>query len=854
MSSHENHSVNSSKRPVAIAVLLGVGLAIGQFLNPAYLPLLLVLAISFITLYLSLRFTPQTRALTILGAVLLSSAWMSLAASWWIVRYERLPENNLAAVVDTTPRSPQLWRLQGVITTPPVIRTKERGIFAHYSYRKPVTYFQMKVARAILNNGQAVNITGRVLVHLKDADDHLHIGDTLQVYGSLSAFPPAHNPGEYDRAQLAKIQGLAGIISVGSRDLIQPANLPKPPLSTVLTNLQRWRENIRSTTAGWLHQDFPDDENEGPESLLAALLLGDRAPALDDIQQSFRTVGLAHVLAVSGLHLGILVVTILLIIRILNLSPIYERLIVLALVILYLTIVPARIPVWRAGVMLIVFQLASFTGRRISAVNILAWTAVILMIWKPSEITQPGFQLSFGNVFALLTLTRPFRNKLFGPPRDIETIPRARIPNILVEWGKTFTAAIPVPWLVSLPIVAYYFHTIPLIGIVATVAVSPFVVSILALGFLKIIAALAFPSLSYLLAPVLFWFARTLIALVSGLENVPFSAVTVPPPSVWWTITATLIIIYFIIRKPFTYPSIRNRIFTVVQILSVIIALMVWLFWPRINLYFPSGNPPPAAQITMLSVGNGSCYIIQSGGQAVLYDAGSGGFFGAGEVIINPALRQMGISSVETIIISHGDIDHYGGAVAVMRAFHTGNLIVSPQMISTAEQNPAGPVAFLLDTSRELGINITPAARGFVLPIGEAQLHWLNPIADYDYQRSNNSSAVIRLETQANTSMLFTGDIQSVAMEQLEQDYSPQQLHADIMELPHHGGFTDDAVDFVKTINPDIILQSAGWSRLRNDRWGKILTDKKRYITAQSGATTCAINHDGTISVNTFLK
>jgi len=851
VATHENRTTKSSKQPVIIALLLGTGLALGHSLTPAYLPLLIITATTLTLLYLLLRLIPNYKLAAILCTLALGTAWVSLAASWWVLRYDRLPDNNIASAVNTTPH---LWHLQGTITTAPVIRTKERGIFARYSYRKPVTYFQMKVNHALLNNGKIIKLTGRVLVHLKQADHTLHAGDQLEVFGPLSAFPAAHNPGEYDRAQLARFQGLAGIITIGSPDNIHRLKPIRLAPSTLLNTILRWRENIRTTTTGWLNQDIPDDENQAPESLLAALLLGQRAPPLDDIQQSFRTVGLAHVLAVSGLHLGILVVTVLLIVRFLNLTPLSERLIILALVILYLTIVPARIPVWRAGVMLIVFQLASHTGRRISAVNILAWTAIILMIWKPSEITQPGFQLSFGNVFALLILTRPFRNKLFGPPHDIEILPEHRIRTILAEWCKTFIAAIPVPWLVSLPLVAYYFHTIPLIGIIATILVAPFVALILALGFLKIIATLLFPSLSFLLAPILLWNARTLINLVSGLENIPFAAVAVPPPSLAWTLITTIFIIYFIIRKPLYILSFRRILINISQYITTATILVLWLFLPNFPSLTPSRHQPPDAQVTMLSVGNGSCYIIQSHQQTALYDAGSGGFFGAGEVIINPALKQLGISKVETIIISHGDIDHYGGAVAVMKAFHTKNLIIPPQMIITAQQKPKGPVAFLLNETRKRNITITPAARGFILPIGQAQLHWLNPIADYEYERSNNSSAVIHLQTPAGTSMLFTGDLQPVAMHQLERDYSQQQLHADIMELPHHGGWSTDAAEFFQIVNPTIILQSVGNSRLRNDRWESILKNKQRYITAQVGATTCTINRDGTISVKTFTK
>lgn len=852
---NEQHSV--SHRPVWVTLLIGVGFICGAQLNGERVWEFISASIGFIGLWFGLRCS-KWRILSSFGAAgVLSLACVATAAAYWIVRYERAPSENLSQFVDDEPR---IWRLRGRVSSEPTVRRESRGSLARFSFLGPVSFFRMQVKGAVMNGGKEESIPGAVLVRTSWEERRFSVGDEIEAYGMLRAFPKPRNPGEFDRHQAAKKEGIAGILSVKARGSIRLIESNREGWTVWMWKFRTWRAKLQKHAAGWLHQDLNAEStkrtsesvgDEG-EALLAALLLGDRGPSLDEVQESFRRVGLSHLLSISGLHLGILVLTGIIFVRFLNPPIVVERVFLLLLVGAFLLIVPARIPVWRAGAMLGVFGLASKSGRRISAVNVLALSAIGLMIWKPSEMFEPGFQLSFGIVFAMLALTNRTRYGLFGERQDIELLSAW---GQWREWGKSFVAATLVAWVMSLPIVIYHFHTIPLIAPLATMLASPFILVILAGGYLKILTAFLYPSLGVVLGPIVLATSNSLVKMITVLDAIPGAYVSVKPVGLTWTVCASGVLFYGL----YSAAVMRSRRWHAGLLWGALIVsiLVIWMIAPWDGLVRGSNPKPRAAgKITMLSVGNGSCYVVESGGEVAVFDAGVGGFFGAGDAMIVPALRAMGITRVETIFISHGDIDHYLAAIEIMESFRTNRVIVPPQMVKKGEDDPRGPVAFFLEQVNDMGGAIETAARGSMMKIGELNLRWLNPIAGFDYERSNNSSFVIRVETTGNspTSFLFTGDIQAVAMKQLERAFDEEALHAEMIELPHHGGWSDDAVHFVEVVNPKIILQSAGSDRLRNDRWSNVLGGRERWVTAVDGATTCTINADGTIDVGSFIS
>ncbi len=834
-------------RPIVVFGLLAIGFIIAPSLPSIHVEWSLGVAFILCTSWLICRRILSVGWTTVAGRFIVCIAFVLLAASWWTVRYERFSQSELTPLLSA---SPTLWRVEGRVRTLPTVKSVSGGSLSQFAYQGPLTFFQFDIDRVIANDGQMEPLHGRVLIRIESPVRRYRVGDRLQIYGLLRSFPPAQNPGEFDRAQLAREQGLAGVLTTTSASNIQPIEIDTIGL------LHRWvwdvrmfRSAVQVRVAGWLLRDLPTDDSTARESLLVALLLGHRGVELDELQDSFRNIGLSHLLSISGLHLAILVFTALFFVRLVNPPSGIERWLLILTIAIFLFVVPARIPVWRGGIMIIAFSAAGFSGRKFHSLCILAWTATLLLIVIPNQLFDAGFQLSFGIVAALIALSQPMRHRMFGEAQDIELM---STPEKGVEYGKSFLAATMVAWICSLPLVAFHFGMVNFIAPVATILATPFVLVILVAGYIKMIFGFFFPSVGVLLGPILLIATDALIGLITRLESVPIANMVVAKPGIVWTVLCLGWIIFVLQRKS----EIRDSSsFGKRRYITICISLLfVFTLWKpgflRIDRWFSS----EVARVTMLSVGNGSCYIIESDGEVALFDAGSGSFLGVGDSIIVPALREMGILQVRTIIVSHGDVDHFSATIELMDEMRVEQILVPPHFMKSAMDDPLGPEAFLLFRAGELQVPVHKVARGESQRVGNVEMEWLNPIPDFEYAKTNDSSCVVRLQ-MGSLGMLLTGDIQKMAMQQLTEAFPLEQLQCDVMELPHHGAWSKEAVAFVQRLATPVILQSTGPARMFNDRWtDALLPTQERFISTEHGATTCVFFLDGSIEIETFLE
>lgn len=822
-----------SRRPVAALALLSSGLLLARLLaveSPwPWIALALLTGLAVLVQRWKGVSTPR------LTPALLGAALVALSVAWAVVREHRVSESSLAAMVT---RGEHLWRLEGRITTEPTVKTPGRGSLGAYGFQQPITVFRFEAIEAIDMDGRRVPLSGSALVRLDAPVHHWGVGDRLRLTGMFRAFPPAMNPGETDLSKIARAQGLAGLLDVASLDAA--VELGREERWT--WRVRRWQSDLRQRAAGWIRQDLPETDQTRRDALLAALMLGERGPGLDGLDKSFTRVGLAHLLAISGMHLAILVLTGLMIVRIFAWPPAIERLAIALLVCGYLAIVPASVPVWRAGLMALAFLAAGMFGRRLDYLNVWAISAIALLLWKPSELVAPGAQLSFGVVLSFITLTPHLRRKMFGEPRDAELLSPA---DDLLEQGKTIVAATLLAWLVSTPLVAHHFGVICPLAPLATLPAMLLTHIALAAGYLKALTAVVFPSVGILLAPVLAIATDGLIGLVDRVDRLPLSSVPVGHPGALWTIAATGAVVGWL-RAPAPGALVapwRRR-----APAAAGVALGLWLLRP----YAPAWlDPTPApARVIMLAVGNGSCYVVQSGGEAVMFDAGSGNHLGIGETTIVPALRRLGILDVPTLALSHGDVDHFAAAVEILAEMRTRRLLITSDMMRQAQEDPLGPMALVVSEAQRLGVQIVIADAGYEARLGGAAWRWLHPAADASYRTSNEASMVIRVDLGPHR-ILFTGDAQGAGLVDLMQREPAEALRATILELPHHGSWSEIAAEFVRLVDPQIVLQSTAGARLIGDRWEEQLAARQRYVTAECGAVIVELHHDGSREVRT---
>lgn len=806
---------------LALTYALGITLGWKQP-HPWVWPWLLVSCLALLGCLLAGRMRPRVAQL------LMFASAVGLGAAWVTIRYDWVRADDLAGRLGD---APVLVRVRGIALEEPVLRDQSNGSMDRFDYRPPVTCFPMSVNGLVGEAGRLTRASGEVLVRVEGSVAPFRPGDTIIALGFLEPIGPPHNPGEFDYQRFARSLGQAGILMVKSRALmeVEPADR-----SLTRSIWLRWRDRLQHRATGWLLSDLPGTERGDRDALLAALLLGQRGRELDGLGRAFTEVGLAHVLAISGLHLGILIGFVLMLVRAGGTHRRWHGWLVVAAVLMYLTIVQVRLPVLRAAVMIVVVAIGVICGRRWRVSSLVALSGIGLLTWRPDQLFGAGFQLSFGVVLGLIHLAPAVRRRWFGPP----DLAAASTAQMIGEWLKSALAAAVTAWLIATPIVAHHFGFVSPFGAPLSVLVLPVVAVLLVVGFAKMLLAVVLPSAALLVGTVLTVWADVLISIVGAADAAPLSVIYVTQPRVVITLAALGWVCLWGVHP--AHWRRRRRLLWMAGL-----AILVSAAWPMMPW-----RGRPDFRIDMLSVGEGACFIIRSGGATVMYDAGSASNPNIGHDSIVPAARKLGVRKIDALAISHGNLDHYSAVLEVVDGFNVDRVLVTPQFTLEAESDPAGSVAFLMDELINRRIRVEMVAAGEARKIGKSNWTWLHPPSDTRLKRVNDESTVLRIE-MAGRVILLTGDIQNEAIGMLLA--GDVDLHADILELPHHGSYKPVSVEFVSRVGPEMVMQSCGRRRWLTDRWQQHLVGVDRLMTARDGACWVEIDEAGVMNVGRYL-
>lgn len=808
-------------RLTLLAIAFAVGLTIGNHLSPILLwwwIALAVIALGFAAVII--------RRSASLGYIGLLGAMLALGGAWIIVKQDRVRSDDLARRVSELN---SLVRLRGTIDSPLMLRDRLSGSMGRFGFQPPATYFRVNVEALLPRDGAPVPASGQVLVRVNETMPPARIGDRVELLGSLTAFPPAANPGELDRAEYAAALGQAGLLRVPSRALAVVTPVSR---SSFVDSFNQWRAALRHRASGWLKADLPTTERTERDALLAAMFLGERGPDLDGLDEAFRRTGLAHVLAISGLHLGVLAGVLLGAFRFTGRHRAWHAWAVIAVILFYLLLIEVRLPVLRAAVMITIACLGLAFARRFAFTGLISLSAIGLLLWRPDQLFEPGFQLSFGVVIGLVHFAMPLREFWWGP-RDALAPSASAMAG---EWLKDLVAASLVAWLISMPIIIHHFGVVTLLAAPASVVAIPIVTLLLAVGYLKMLLGVLLPSAGLVLGAALTTCAEFLISIVQMFDAIPATHMPVPGVSAGWTIAAIIVMVGWL--------TARTKRRAVIMLICTI-ALSAWALRPRVG---------SELRFDMLAVGDGTCILVRTGGQTMLFDAGSSTNLNAGRQSIVPALRRLGVHRIDGLIISHANLDHYAAAIEVIDAFLVSRVLVTPALLREAEETPNEALGFLVDAINRRAIAVQPVARGHEELIGETRWTWLHPPEQARFDIVNDTSSVIAIDAFGRRAML-TGDVQTEGMAML-LGRPAEDLRADVIEFPHHGSYHDAAIAFVEAVQPTVIMQSTGWTRWLGDRWGRILDDSgvDRLVTARDGAVWVRILDDGTIETGRFRE
>ena len=546
--------------------------------------------------------------------------------------------------------------------------------------------------------------------------------------------------------------------------------------------------DIRLHVAGVIEDAIGDSEFSG---LITALAVGDKREISQPQWEVLRQTGTAHLMAISGLHVGLVAwlafwvgsicwsVWPWLVMRL----PAHKAAMVLAVAsaTLYSLLAGFTLPTQRALIMLATFSIAYILDRRIRPLNLLSLTLLLVLIRDPLAVLSAGFWLSFGAVgmifYGLLYQHRD--NRVSSAVRMQFRLSIMLAPLTLLLFNQ-FSIVAPLANGLAIPVVA--FAVVP----VVLLAVCLFLLS----------GSGAMVALLFKLA------ALVMSGLVQVLEVL---AELEAQADRWSFVSSPLILASILLVILLVMPAgLRLRQASLICILAAVV--------PDQNR-MEEGD----VRLLMMDVGQGLSILVQTRDHVLVFDAGArfSDSFNAGDAVVLPVLKHLGIERIDTLLVSHGDNDHIGGAVPVLQGVQVDRLLTNEHISGHASW---------------------PCVAGESWVWNRVQFRVLHPGAG-DHKEGNNGSCVVKISSPFGN-ILLPADIEKKAESRLVADH-PDDLQADILIAPHHGSRTSSSSDFLDHVAPDLVLVPAGWHNRYRHPSGQVVRRVQEKGAALASTADC---------------
>ncbi len=614
-------------------------------------------------------------------------------------------------------------------------------------------------------------------------------GDRIEAFAKLREPRSFLNPGVYSYNSKGK-----GIIATGYLKYVRVEGRDD--------GLSHWIYRKRQEL-GQIMENSLSKENA---SFHKAIIVGLKKGISRDMRDSFSATGLAHLLSISGTHFGLLAFIIFSFIRgviksvhmnLLTKMTLYVTptqaavFLTLPVLVLYALISGASIPTVRSLIMVSIFMLALFLGRKGQWLNSLSIAAFIILFLNPKVLFEVSFLLSFLAVFSIGYVLEKSGNKEdedaeYKPPDSQAWSPVSLVAKVGIKIRTAILITVSAV-LGTAPVIALVFKQFPLISPLTNLIVTPIVCFIvLPLGFLSGFFALLFHMSQMPFSGLLDEVTYFSLKLVKVFSLVPFSNLHVHDPSFVYILFYYAAIIFFL-KAPGWWRA-----------LPFVCIVCIYFVGPYLN--------DNELKVTFMDVGQGDAAVVELPDKKVMLIDGGTQDPDAGRSVVAPFLWSKGIRSIDYLVASHLHSDHFGGFIYVMDNFNVREIWLNGRMTDEADE--------LLQKIKEKDIYYRVPARGDIL---NADGYTIQIFHTYDgffsgsprgeLSDQNNDSLVMKIESD-NGSLIFTGDIEIEAEENL--NYFGDRLKSDILKVPHHGSRTSSSEAFIKAVKPDIAVISAG--------------------------------------------
>ena len=653
---------------------------------------------------------------------------------------------------------------------------------------------------------------GTILVYLDAVEEQPLPGERIEVYGKISPLVTARNEGEFDFRLYYRTQSVHGTM-YGTRFSTVGGD-PKP----FARSLQQLRLQIGSIVDALLPA-----EDAG---IYRALLTGDKSAMDEEIRSLYQDAGIAHILAVSGLHLSILGVGIYELLRRLGGSKASAGVLASLLIVSYGILTGSSGSALRAVLMLLIRFLGAAAGRSYDMLSALSAAALLLLLKEPYMLFGSGFQLSF-----LAVLSIGLSAMLPSPKHSL----------LKSLWTSLYLQ------LLTLPIILFHYFRFPLYGIFLNLIVLPLMSYVVYSGILGVGL---FP-LSPWAATVAIGGGHEILQLYTFLctqcAKLPLGSLLLGRPSM------PCILLYYAAVGFATLRWMRQKMCNkeaskvekpplhacekahdhrspalpessdggnLFRRLSLPIALLPLL----LALCALPAKHPKGLEITALDVGQGDGFVLRTQGLVMSIDGGSTSNKSLGKNVLLPYLESQGVGHIDLALITHCDADHYSGILYLLEEeedISFGELLL-PQVAEHDMRYDA-----LREAAEARQVQVQYFGSGDCIVLGEVEIRAYYPVGSEIVKEANAHSIGMMLRYQ-DFRMLFTGDMdqtcEQVLLEELERTGEEANASIDVLKVGHHGSHTSTSEELLQALRPETAILSYGadndYGRALSTLWG----------------------------------
>ena len=755
--------------------------------------------------------------------------------AWHHIRWYQFASGDLATFSDF---EPQPAAIRGVVNSLPEIRPAPTFDPLQTAVPEERTLFELQVT-SYRAGRRWVPASGNCSVVVEGQCEQLLPGDEVEIFGQLSRQLPAGNPGEFDFAHHNRAdRRLTTIRATHAAGItrIQQGNVWNP---------QRMLARIRRGCREELSRRIP----QRLSGFAAALLIGQRQELGMTRRDAFMRTNSMHFLAISGLHIGILAASLLLLLRMGWMPRRYALLSVGMLTLAYVALSGAQPPAIRSLVLVIVACIALGFVRPYVRLNVLSLAGLIVLALNPADLFRVGPQLSFLAVLTLLTIV-PWCGRILAirdPLRRLIHKHRSRPHQIVRCLAVLYVRATAVSlgvWFVTAPLVAARFHLISPLASPLSPVLWPLIAAALFSGFGVLIFSAWLPpaanGCAWVCELVLSW-TDSIVRRGSQVSGGHF---WVAGPDDWWLAGFYLLVCGWMIFRP------RGR--------KAAIAGVMLVTWSVVGVYdavTTAERPTGELRCTVLSMRHGCCVVVEFPDQRVLvYDAGRLGSARGAAQSISAFFWHRGITSIDVLVVSHNDADHFNAIPYLLdRQFKVERVHTSLGM-HAGEQN--GATAAFYNALQNHTITRSPLVAGdAILKDCSDNVRYsvrvLHPPQE-DFPGTDNARSVVLLIEYAGRHILLPGDLESPGLEML---LASDPIDCDFILAPHHGSRGSDPPGFATWCTPEVTVISGGRAASAKSVVADYAAAGSRvFHTAESGAVTYHIGPDGHATVRTHLS